>query len=80
MYPLMEYSPASFSGNGTYWDYMATVDEPFAEGEPIREAYTKVYELLSKGVLGSDPLGLGYDLSLIHILQRRRDAVARRPE
>lgn len=54
MYPLMEYSPASFSGNGAYWDYMATVDEPFAEGEPIRDAYTKVYDLLQKGVLGSD--------------------------
>ena len=64
MYPLMEYSPASFSGNGAYWDYMATVDEPFAEGEPIRDAYTKVYDLLQKGVLGSDPLGLGYDQAL----------------
>ena len=43
---------------------MATVDEPFAEGEPIRDAYTKVYDLLQKGVLGSDPLGLGYDQAL----------------
>lgn len=71
MYPLMEYSPASFSGNGAYWDYMATVDEPFAEGEPIREAYTKVYELLSKGVLGSDPLGLGYDQTLSLFLNKQ---------
>lgn len=34
VYPFMENSPASVSGNGLYWDYMATVDEPFAEGEP----------------------------------------------
>lgn len=51
----MENSPASVSGNGLYWDYMATVDEPFAEGEPIREAYTMVYDLFQKGVLGADP-------------------------
>lgn len=71
LYPLMEYSPASFSGNGTYWDYMATVNEPFAEGEPIRDAYTKVYDLLSRGVLGSDPLGLGYDQALTLFLNKQ---------
>ena len=64
VYPFMEYAPASFSGNGTYWDLMATQNEPFAEGTEIREAYTKVYDLLSRGVLGSDPLGIGYDQAL----------------
>ncbi len=64
IYPFMEYAPASFSGNGTYWDLMATQDEPFAEGTEIREAYTKVYNLFERGVLGSDPLGIGYDQAL----------------
>lgn len=64
VYPFMEYAPASFSGNGTYWDLMATQDEPFAEGTEIREAYTKVYNLFERGVLGSDPLGIGYDQAL----------------
>lgn len=59
------------SGNGLYWDYMATVDEPFAEGEPIREAYTMVYDLFQKGVLGADPLGLGYDQALSLFLNKQ---------
>ncbi|MBQ8536643.1 MAG: carbohydrate ABC transporter substrate-binding protein, partial [Clostridia bacterium] len=64
IYPFMEYAPASFSGNGTYWDLMATQDAPFAEGTEIRKAYTKIYDLLQRGVLGSDPLGIGYDQAL----------------
>ena len=71
VYPFMEYSPASFSGNGAYWDYMTTLDEPFAEGEPIREGYTKIYELFQKGVLGADPLGLGYDQALSLFLNKQ---------
>ncbi len=71
MYPLMEYGPASFSGTGAYWDHMASVDEPFAEGEPIRDAYTKIHDLLSKGVLGKDPLGIGYDQALSLFLNKR---------
>ena len=71
VYPFMENSPASMSGNGLYWDYMATVDEPFAEGEPIREAYTMVYDLFQKGVLGADPLGLGYDQALSLFLNKQ---------
>lgn len=70
IYPLMEYAPASFSGNGTYWDLMATQDEPFAEGTEIRKAYTKVYDLLKLGVLGSDPLGIGYDQALSLFLNK----------
>ena len=71
VYPFMENSPASVSGNGLYWDYMATVDEPFAEGEPIREAYPRVYDLFQKGVLGADPLGLGYDQALSLFLNKQ---------
>lgn len=70
VYPFMEYAPASFSGNGTYWDLMATQNEPFAEGTEIREAYTKVYNLFSKGVLGADPLGIGYDQALSLFLNK----------
>ena len=70
VYPFMEYAPASFSGNGTYWDLMATQDAPFAEGTEIREAYTKVYNLFSKGVLGADPLGIGYDQALSLFLNK----------
>lgn len=71
LYPFMEYSPASVSGDGNYWDYMATVNEPFAEGESIRDAYTMIYELFQKGVLGSDPLGLGYDQALSLFLNKQ---------
>ena len=70
VYPFMEYAPASFSGNGTYWDLMATQDAPFAEGTEIREAYTKVYNLFEKGVLGADPLGIGYDQALSLFLNK----------
>jgi len=70
VYPFMEYAPASFSGNGTYWDLMTTQDEPFAEGTGIREAYTKIYDLFSRGVLGSDPLGIGYDQALSLFLNK----------
>lgn len=70
VYPFMEYAPASFSGNGTYWDLMATQDAPFAEGTEIREAYTKVYNLFKKGVLGADPLGIGYDQALSLFLNK----------
>lgn len=71
MYPLMEYAAASFSGQGNYWDLMAGQNEPFAEGESIRDSYTKVYNLLDKGVLGNDPLGLGYDQALSLFLNKQ---------
>ena len=64
LYPFMEYAPASFSGVGTQWDVMATMDAPFAEGTATRAAYTKIYDLFSRGVLGADPLGIGYDQAL----------------
>lgn len=64
LYPFLEYAPASFSGDGHIWDTMATLDKPFAEGEEARKAYTKIYDLLSRGVLGADPLGIGYDQAL----------------
>ena len=64
LYPFMEYAPASFSGVGTQWDVMATMDAPFAEGTATRAAYTKINDLFSRGVLGADPLGIGYDQAL----------------
>ncbi len=71
MYPLMEYAAASFSGESNYWDIMATEDEPFAEGTEINKAFTKVYDLLNRGVLGRDPLGLGYDQALSMFLNKK---------
>ncbi len=62
-YPLMEYGPASESGDGYYWDFMTTEDAPFAEGTAIRTVYTKIFNLFQKGVLGADPLGVTYDQS-----------------
>lgn len=76
LYPLMEYAPASFSGVGNMWDVMATKDHPFAEGEPVREAYTKVYNLIKLGVLGSDPLGIGYDQALSLFLNKSATMMA----
>jgi ABC-type sugar transport system, periplasmic component len=58
-YPFMEFMPALESGNGGYWNEMATQDEPFVEGTDINNAYQKIYNLFSSGVLGRDPLGLG---------------------
>lgn len=71
VYPLMEYGPASFSGTGDYWDRMAGEDEPFAEGKPIRAAFEKVNALFSNGVLGRDPLGIGYDQALSLFTQKK---------
>ncbi len=62
-YPLMEYGPASESGDGYYWDYMTTEDAPFAKGTAIRTVYEKIFNLFQKGVLGADPLGVTYDQS-----------------
>ena len=70
LYPFMEYAPASFSGDGRIWDTMATIDRPFAEGEEARKAYEKVYDLFSRGALGADPLGIGYDQALSLFLTR----------
>lgn len=71
VYPLMEYGPSSFSGVGDYWDQMAGEDEPFAEGKPIRAAFEKINTLFGKGVLGRDPLGIGYDQALSLFTQKK---------
>lgn len=60
-YPYMEFMPALESGNGQNWNDMAKMDEPFAEGTDIYNAYHKIYDLFNSGVLGKDPLGLGND-------------------
>ena len=45
-----------------YWHDMATVDEPFARGRAHpRGVHRWCMTCLQKGVLGADPLGLGYD-------------------
>ena len=71
LYPLMEYGPASFSGIGNYWDTMTEQDEPFAQGTSIRKTYEKIQALFDKGVLGKDPLGIGYDQALALFLQKK---------
>lgn len=60
-YPYMEFMPALETGNGQIWNDMATQDEPFAEGTDISNAYKKVNNLFTSGVLGKDPLGIGND-------------------
>ncbi len=60
-YPYMEFGPALEGGNGHNWNTMASQDAPFAEGTDIYKCYHKVYDLFTSGVLGKDPLGLGYD-------------------
>lgn len=60
-YPYMEFMPALESANGQNWNTMATQDAPFADGTDVSNAYHKVYDLFTSGVLGKDPLGLGND-------------------
>ncbi|MFA9397602.1 MAG: ABC transporter substrate-binding protein [Clostridiaceae bacterium] len=60
-YPYNEYMPLLESGNGAYWNEMATIDEPFSEGMPFNTAYKKIQKLYDEDVFGEDPLGVGND-------------------
>lgn len=61
-YPYIQNMPVlQDEGHGSIFAEMASMDEPFAEGTSLYAAYSKVYELFTAGVCGSDPLGVGND-------------------
>lgn len=60
-YPFNEFMPCLEAGEGTYWNTMATIDEPFSQGQPFYEAYVKIQKLYDAHVFGEDPLGIGFD-------------------
>lgn len=61
VYPFNEYMPLLESGSGNYYNEMAEVDNPFAEGKPFYRSYSRIQEMMDLEVMGSDPLGLGWD-------------------
>lgn len=61
-YPFTEYMPALESGNGAYWNLMATQDEPFKAGTAISTAYGKFQDLVKAGAFeAKSAMGLGFD-------------------
>jgi raffinose/stachyose/melibiose transport system substrate-binding protein len=61
-YPFTEYMPALQSGNGSYWNLMATQEEPFKAGSAINIAYTKFQSLVNAGAFDAKTsLGLTHD-------------------
>ncbi len=70
-YPYMEFMPALIGGNGQNWNDMAKVDEPFAEGTDIYNAYHRANDLFTSGVFGKDPLGLGSDQATALFAQKK---------
>ncbi len=62
-FPYTEFGPLANSGNGNLWNDITAVDAPFAEGQPLNDAYKKAYELFVSGVCGRDPLGISVDQS-----------------
>ncbi len=75
-YPYMEFMPALVSGNGQNWNDMTKVDEPFAEGTDINDAYNRIYGLFNSGVFGKDPLGLGNDQATTLFAQKKAAIIA----
>lgn len=70
-YPYMEFMPALIGGNGQNWNDMAKMDEPFAQGTDIYNAYHRANDLFTSGVFGKDPLGLGSDQATALFAQKK---------
>lgn len=70
-YPMNEYMPALVSGNGAYWNLMATQDEPFASDTDFYKAYRQIQDLYDKQVFGPDPQGIGWDQARAMFAQRQ---------
>lgn len=60
-YPFNEYMPLLESGSGNHYNDMATMNKPFSTGKPFYESYKKIQEMYDMDIMGSDPLGMGFD-------------------
>ncbi len=60
-YPFNEFMPSLEANDGKLWNTMATQDEPFTKDQPFYKAYAKIQQLYDAGVMGPDPLGVGFD-------------------
>jgi raffinose/stachyose/melibiose transport system substrate-binding protein len=63
VYPFNEYMPLLESGDGNYYNEMAGMNQPFSTGKPFNSAYRKIQDMMKMEVMGSDPLGMGWDQS-----------------
>lgn len=71
-YPFTEYMPALESGNGEYWNLMATQDEPFKAGTGIYKAYKKFEELVKAGAFDvKSAIGLGFDQAKLQFAAKK---------
>lgn len=61
VYPFNEYMPLLESGTGNYYNEMATMDAPFTKGKPFYKTYSRIQDMMDLDIMGSDPLGLGWD-------------------
>lgn len=71
MYTIMENFPPALAGNGNIWNDMVDMDEPFAPGTPLYNAYTRAYDFFQAGYFGKDPLSLGHDQALTLFMQKK---------
>ncbi len=62
-YPFNEFMPPIVAKNGDYFSTMATMDAPFAKGQPIYDSYAMIQQLYDAKVMGDDPMGIGFDQS-----------------
>jgi raffinose/stachyose/melibiose transport system substrate-binding protein len=60
-YPFNEFLPHIISGNENYLSDMAKEDAPFGQGTSFYEGFSQIAELYNAGVMGPDPLGVGWD-------------------
>lgn len=70
-YPFNEYMPALESQDGFIWTTMAQMDAPFAADQPFGIAYHKLQKLYDAEVMGTDPLGLGFDQAKVMFGQKQ---------
>lgn len=60
-YPFNEYMPLLESGDGNYYNEMASIEQPFTKGKPFYNSYKKIQDMYDLNVMGEDPLGMGWD-------------------
>lgn len=61
LYPYGKDATIISSGKASALDDMAAMDEPFTEGQPAYQAFSKMKQLVDIKAFGSDPLGIGFD-------------------